>query len=186
MSIISLNTLLIIVLFYIILFTGYILKIYFNSQKTKSKRNNNPIPNTIILGVLILLIFYIIILSYLIKIPSYKSFYMYECFPVKYIPLPLLNESRCSKIILFNLTFPLEPNRVLHVKPDKLLNNRFISFNENHGAYLGKNTNFDNCILEAGTAFFYYCMEYDTRDSNLYFMNVKGDFSKIDDIFERI
>jgi len=183
MALLSLNTFLIIVLFYIILFTGYVLKIYFNTRKTKS-RKNNPIPNTIILGVLILLISYIIILSYLIKIPSYKSFYMYECFPVKYIPLPLLNESRCSKIILFNLTFPLEPNRVLYVKPDKLLNNYSISFNENHGAYLGKNTNFDNCILEPGTAFFYYCMEYDTRDSNLYFMNVKNDLPKINEIFE--
>ena len=174
-------------LFYAILFTGYVLNVYFNSRKTKSKtKTKSNIPSTIILGILVLLVFYIMLLSYLIEIPSYKPFYLYECFPVKYIPLPLLNETRCSKILLFNLTFPLEPNRIVSVKPDKLLNNHFISYNEPHGAYLGKNLNFDNCILEAGTAFFYYCMEYDSNDHNLYFMNVKGDFSKIDDIFERV
>ena len=179
---ISLNTFLIITLFYLIGFAIYVFNAYLSSKSKKFKKSKQIKKsgkwNIIMLGILIMLIFYIIILSYLIKIPSFKPYYVYECFPVKYIPLPLLNESRCSKIILFNLTFPLEANRVMHVKPEKLLNNKIITFNEPHGAYL-KDTHLDNCILEPGTAFFYYCMEYDSRDPKLYFMNVKNDLESL-------
>jgi len=169
MIIFNLNTVLIIILFYIIAFSIYVLKLYIRNSRNP---NRSSLPSGILLGILLMLIFYIIILSYLIKIPSFKSNYVYECFPVRYLPLPMGNEQRCSNIVLFNLTFPLEANRVVNVKPEKLLNNHFIPINGIHGSY--SPINYENCVITPGTSFFYYCMEYASRDTKLYFMNVKN------------
>jgi hypothetical protein len=151
------NTALICILLICITFTIYLLKLYLSKSKKK------PFSNNVILFLLITCIIYIIFISWFIKLPSYKSYYIYSCFPVRIIPLPKQNELRCSDVILFNLTSPLTPNHVLNVKP-KLIYSSMIIYNNNTIP----------CLFQQNTMFLYYCMEYGTNDNILYYMLAKS------------
>ena len=154
---INANNALICVSFMLTLFTIYLLKLYFSKSKKK------PVNNNVILFLIIMCIIYIIILSWFIKIPSFKPYYLYSCFPVRIVPIPKPDEPRCSDIVIFNLTSQLIENHVINVKPRLA----YSSMN-----YLNDIQN--PCLLEKNTIFLYYCMEYGETNDLLYYIMVKN------------
>ena len=159
---INANNALICVSFMLILFTIYLLKLYFSKSKKK------PVNNNVILFLIIMCIIYIIILSWFIKMPSFKPYYLYSCFPVRIVPIPKLNESRCSDLVVFNLTSQLTENHVVNVKPKLAYSSM---------SYLNDIQN--PCLLEKNTIFLYYCMEYGETNDLLYYILVKNGESNL-------
>ena len=88
------NETLILLEFLMIGFTIYVLKMYCSNSKKK------PLPNNMLLFILILLTCYMIIISYFIKLPSTIPFYLYSCYGVKILPLPKHNDIRCTNMVI--------------------------------------------------------------------------------------
>ena len=153
------NTGLICIEFMLIIFTTYLLKLYFSKSKKK------PFNNNVILFLILMCIIYVAILSWFIKIPSFKPYYLYSCFPIRMVPIPKRNEPRCADIVVFNLTAPLSENHVLNVKP-KLAYSSMI--------YSNVDTVQNPCVLQKNTIFLYYCMEYGETNNLLYYILVKN------------
>ena len=152
------NETLILLEFFIIGFTIYVLKIYCSNSKKK------PLPNNMLLFILIMLSFYMIIISYFIKLPSSAPFYLYSCYGVKILPLPKYNDTRCTNMIIFNLTSPLEVGKITNIKPTNLNKNNMYLFG----------TQYNECLIQKNTIFLYYCMNYATTDSNLYYIKTEA------------
>lgn len=153
----NINNALICITLVLIMFSAYLLKLYF----TKSKKK--PLNNNIILFLFIMCVVYIIILSWFIKIPSFKPYYLYSCFPIRMVPIPKQNEMRCSDIVVFNLTSQLTENHVMNVKPNLAYSSMI---------YLNNNSNV--CYLQKNTIFLYYCMEYGETNDLLYYILIKN------------
>ena len=153
------NTSIILLLVIISGFSIYLLKLYLSKSKKK------PLNDSTILILFSVCIVYIIILSWFVKIPTFKPYYLYSCYPVRMVPIPKVNETRCADLVLFNLTSELLENRVLNVKP-KILYERMRIFNN----YIPNNP----CLFQQKTIFLYYCMEYGTINDKLYYMLVKN------------
>jgi len=156
----NINTALICITFIISIFSIYLLKLYFSKSKKKQLNNN------LILFLLFVCIIYIIILSWFIKIPLIhsKPYYLYSCFPVRIIPIPKHNETRCADVVVFNLTSPLIENKVIDVQP-KQINNKMLEY-----SYV------NTCLLNYNTIFIYYCMEYGSPDNKLYYIIIKNTY----------
>jgi len=169
--ILNVNTALICIEFIIIAFSIYLVRMYYSSKSEKPrsqdpKKSNQTLNRGTIMFLIIMCICYILILSWFIKIPSFKPYYLYSCFPVRIVPIPKQNEPRCADIVVFNLTRELTENYVVNVKPSSAYEKM---------VFIGHDQSINSpCLFQKNTIFLYYCMEYGTTTNSLYYIMVKN------------